>query len=451
MQEGKTRRSLVRLAAAGAVLSAGAAAAACAAPGAPSGEKPLAVSGPATAKILLFNNPLFVGAQDAITSVLSTVDPQLKPDYILFPGQIGQFREKMVTMYSGGDVPDAQWVHPSITSLSASKKLLKPLEPLARQDKSAPISEFYPGILQYFRWQEGTYCLPWYNPGYSLAFNKALFEQRGVPTPDRLEREGRWNWDAYVQTLRDVTRGQQGDPSRSIGLQNISTNLDWICAWIWQNGGDVFSKDAKKCIVNEPAAVEALQWYADLYLKYNVVNFGAANTSDFQGGFASGRVGLRQFNKEATAPAEKDLSEVTFSLGMVPSPKGKAGRVNRIGTLGFGVANNAPNGDSGWRWVRFISGPQAAAVFMKNQSTLPVRPKFAQLPEFAQSMHPWENKDWWLDSAATARALTQPGSYNDLATIWNTTWADIIAQKGTVKALVDDFARQANAMIAQEG
>src|SRR5688572_299961 len=122
MREGKTRRSLMRLAAAGVALSAGAAAAACAAPGAPSGEKPLALSGPATAKILLFNNPLFVGAQDAITSVLSTVDPQLKPDYILFPGQIAQFREKMVTMYSGGDIPDAQWVHPSITSLSRSEE-----------------------------------------------------------------------------------------------------------------------------------------------------------------------------------------------------------------------------------------------------------------------------------------------------------------------------------------
>jgi hypothetical protein len=31
------------------------------------------------------------------------------------------------------------------------------------------------------------------------------------------------------------------------------------------------------------------------------------------------------------------------------------------------------------------------------------------------------------------------------------TWADILAQKGTAKALLDDFARTANTMIAQEG
>jgi ABC-type glycerol-3-phosphate transport system substrate-binding protein len=283
-----------------------------------------------------------------------------------------------------------------------------------------------------------------------LVYNKSLLDQLGVTVPDRLEKDGKWNWDAYVGTLRGLTRGSAGAPDRTVGLQNISTNLDWICAWIWQNGGDVFSKDAKKCVINEPPAVEALQWYADLYLRYQAVNFGAV-TSDFPGGFKSGRGGIRQANKVATAPGEKDLAEVNFSLGMAPAPKGKSGRATRLGTLGFGVANGGPNGDAGWRWVRFISGPQAAALLMRNLSTLPVRPKFAQLPEFPASMNAWENKDYWLESQATAHALAQPGSYNDIATMWSATWTDILAQKGPVKALVDDFARQVNALIAQEG
>ena len=46
-------------------------------------------------------------------------------------------------------------------------------------------------------------------------------------------------------------------------------------------------------------------------------------------------------------------------------------------------------------------------------------------------MLPWENKDVWLESQATARALTQPASYNDIASMWTTTWSDILAQKGT--------------------
>jgi multiple sugar transport system substrate-binding protein len=312
------------------------------------------------------------------------------------------------------------------------------------------MSEFYPGLLDYFRWKDAQYALPWYSTGYALVHNKTLLDRLGVATPDRLEKDGKWNWEGFVTTLRGATRGTQGSPDRTIGLQPISTVLDVMCSWIWQNGGEVFTKDMKKCVANEPPAAEAIQWYADLYLKYQVVNFGNPTTQDFPDGFNSGRVGVRYAGKGDTAP-EGDLVKANFSLGMVPAPKGKAGRVHRMGPLGFGVANGGPNGDAGWRWVRFMAGPQAASLFLKRQTTLPVRPKHAQLPEFAQSMLPWENKDAWLESQATARALFQPASYNEIAAIWNTTWADILAQKGTVKALLDDFAGKANAMIAQEG
>lgn len=225
-------------------------------------------------------------------------------------------------------------------------------------------------------------------------------------------------------------------------------NLDWACGWIWRNGGDVFSKDLKTCVLNQPAAVDAVQNVADLYLKYQVVNYKPF-AADFQDGFKSGRIGMRQANKETVAPDRHDLADVTFPLGMAPVYKGKAGRINRMGPLGFGVAKGGPNGDSGWRWVRFMGGPRASAILMADKSTLPVQPQYAKLPEFAQSMEPWENKDVWLDSQATARALAQPAAYNDIATLWLDTWNSILAQKGPVKSLLDDLVRQVNSLLAQ--
>ena len=47
-------------------------------------------------------------------------------------------------------------------------------------------------------------------------------------------------------------------------------------------------------------------------------------------------------------------------------------------------------------------------------------------------------------------ALTQAASYNDVATPGTATWNDVLAQKGTVKAALDDFVRQANTLLAQE-
>ena len=442
----RRRAMLLHGPAAGAMAAAAAAAAGCQSPGGDRQPAP-ATGGPATVKVLIFSNPTFTNVQNELVGALGQVDPQVKVDYTLFPGQINEFRIKMVAMYAGGDIPDAQWVHTSITPLIGSKKLLRPLEEFARKDRAAPLSEFYPGVLDYFRWRDAQYALPWYSNGYSLVFNTALLERLGVVAPDRLEKDGRWTWDGFVATVRGATRGTPGSPDRTIGLQPISTSLDVICSWIWQNGGDVFPKDARKCVINEPPAVEALERYAELYLRYQAVNFGGPTTQDFPGGFLSGRVGVRYAGKGDTEAEEA----AGLPLGMAPSPKGKAGRVNRMGPLGFGLAAGAPNGDAGWRWVRFVSGPQAASILLERRSTLPVRPRFAQLPEFARSMLPWESKEVWLESQATARALSYPASYNDIGALWNTTWADVLAQKGTVKSLLDDFARQANAMIAQDG
>src|SRR5207245_2620516 len=123
----RRRTMLLHGPAAGALTATSVAAAGCATMGGGAGQASVATSGPATAKVLIFNNPIFTSAQNEMTAALGQVDPQVRVDYTLFPGQIDEFRTKMVAMYAGGDIPDAQWVHPSITSLVGSKKLLKPL------------------------------------------------------------------------------------------------------------------------------------------------------------------------------------------------------------------------------------------------------------------------------------------------------------------------------------
>lgn len=423
-------------------------AAACAMPGRRSDDMAASSTAPLPATVLTFNNPIFHNSKDELIAALAEADPKLQPDIVVFPGQIGQFREKVLTMYAGGDIPDAQWIHPSITSLMASRKLLRPLEDLAKRDREN-LKDFYPGLLDQSRWKEVTYALPWYSTGAAWFFNRQLFERMGVTLPDKLEKDGKWTWDTFLSSMRGVTRGLPGSPDRTIGSAAHNMNLDWACAWIWRTGGEVFSKDVKQCLLNQPAAVEAIQQLADLHLKHQVISYGP-HASDFPGGFTSGRIGLRYAAKGDTAPAQNALSAVTFPLGMVPTYKGKAGRVNRLAALAFGAAQGAPNGDAGWRWARFMGGPKAAAVLMGHGTTLPVRPAFQQLPEFARSMQPYENKDIWLESQATARALQQPASYQDIADMWIETWRNIVAERGPTKGLLDDLVRQVNSLLAQE-
>ena len=401
-----------------------------------------------TVRVLTFSNPLFQEAKQDLVAAFAKTDPNLTAQIDVFPGQIDQFRQKVLALYAGGDIPDAQWIHPSITSLMGAGKLVRPLDALAAQDKDTPLSSFYPGVLAYFAWQGTTFALPWYGPGYALVFNKDLFVRLGLDTPDKLSQEKKWAWDDFVATLRGLTRPASGSDGSTIGMQAESTNLDWVAAWIWRNGGDVFSPDLKACVLNADPAVEAIQDYADLFVKYQVMEY-SANKKDYPNDFIGGRIGLMQMDKEQVAPARNNISRATFQLGMTPIYVGKTGPINRSGPLGFAVAAGAAHADAGWRWVRFMAGPEASAVLMSQQATLPVRPDFAKLPQFAQSMEPWENKDVWLQSQADARPLPQPAQYDQIATLWTQTWAAILTQKQTVKALLEDMVRQANALLAK--
>jgi multiple sugar transport system substrate-binding protein len=404
--------------------------------------------GPDAANVLTFSNPLFQESKAALIAALAKADPSLQANITVFPGQIDQFREKVLALYGGGDVPDAQWLHPSITALMAGGKLVQPVDDLAAKDAQSSLSSFYQAVLDEFRWQGKAIGLPWYSPGYALVYNKDLFARLGLTTPEVLDSQQRWTWDGFAGTLRSLTRPAGGTQGATIGMQAESSNLDWFCAWIWRNGGEIFSADLKQCVMNQPAAADAVQKLSDLYLKDQAFEY-SANAKQFPNAFLGGQIGLRQMDKEQVAPARHDLSTAAFALGMAPIYSGPAGRINRMGPLAFGIPREAKNADAGWRWTRFMGGPDAATVLMLAQSTLPVRPDFAKLPAFATSMQPWENGALWLDSMVHGRALVQPANYAQVATLWTQTWTDILARKAVVQTLLDDFVRQANAALAK--
>ena len=87
-----------------------------------------------------------------------------------------------------------------------------------------------------------------------------------------------WTWDKFVDTACKLTLDVNGNNALSpnfdpnnVAIYGCSVNtLPWqLEVWCKSNGGGFYSADGKKCIINEPASVEAIQAVADLYLKYH--------------------------------------------------------------------------------------------------------------------------------------------------------------------------------------
>ncbi|HEX2515085.1 MAG TPA: extracellular solute-binding protein, partial [Chloroflexota bacterium] len=371
--------------------------------------------------------------------------PWIKVEEVGIPGgSVPLVAERLVTMAAGGTPPEVGWLHPSYVTDLAEKGILADVTGRAQRDREAPLADFYPGILDHFRHKNGTYGLPWNSGPTVTFFNRTLLDRLGIKAPDAREKEGRWDWNALRDVARAATQGA-GD-LRTMGLQGVSGNLDWFDAWLWQAGGDVFSKDLRACLLNQPPAAEAAQFLVDLYTRDIVVPVGDAARL-FVGGIESGGVALRIGIKGQVNQVTERARQANFRLGMAPVPRGRAGRATRDGPQAFGLLKEARQPDAGWDYVRFMAGLETQKVRFGAKVTVPVRKAAAKLPEFAGSLEPWEAGDDWIEAAAATRNLPKPARYAEIDRTWLETWTAITSGQAPVRSALDDVTRQINAML----
>lgn len=116
------------------------------------------------------------------------------------------------------------------------------------------------------------------NLWYNIDLLKEVCDQQGLNVADftpPASTDKAWTWDQFVDVAKSLTLDTSGrnakDPNfdpNNIAVYGCSVNtLPWqMEVWALSNGGGYFSEDGTKCIINEDAAVQAIQAVADLYL-----------------------------------------------------------------------------------------------------------------------------------------------------------------------------------------
>ncbi len=129
--------------------------------------------------------------------------------------------------------------------------------------------------------------------GYSVAnevlllyYDRQAFVEAGV-TPPPAKAEEAWDWDTFVDIAKQMTLDVNGNNAKSpdFDKDNIARYGVMLCPDFWQlevwsvsNGGAWYNEKGEVTI-GEPAAMEALQRIADLYLVHHVAPQYGTNTS----------------------------------------------------------------------------------------------------------------------------------------------------------------------------
>jgi ABC-type glycerol-3-phosphate transport system substrate-binding protein len=273
------------------------------------------------------------------------------------------------------DVIDAQhgWVVPY-----AQAGLLQPLD-----DALDARDDYSPGSLDYDTWDGKLWGLPYRLETHAVIYNKNMFREAGLD-PDRPPE----TWDELVAAARTLTK-TRADGRKQYGYAitgggEVGNTLFRSLPLIWMNGGDILSADLSKATVNEPAAVEAVTFYTDMYLTHRV-----SPPSTLQDdGLASRRlfiaesVAMYQSGQFDLEPIRRENPRIDLGVMMIPHPPGKP-TAAALGGWSFIVPKEAPHPDAAKRLVRFLCTPENMGFFT---DTFPARTSAMSLPRFADPL-----------------------------------------------------------------
>jgi multiple sugar transport system substrate-binding protein len=152
----------------------------------------------------------------------------------------------MAAKFSSGEPPDLFYVDSSVAPDWIDQGVLQELDTMA-QERGFDTSQFFPGYLDAFKGLDGkTYGFPKDGNTLGMAYNTDMLTAAGIQPPT--------NWDELKTAAEKLTTGNQK-------AFCLSPTLDRALAFIYQNGGSLFSDDKKSNTVDSPEVAEALKTY----------------------------------------------------------------------------------------------------------------------------------------------------------------------------------------------
>ncbi|HEY3397718.1 MAG TPA: sugar ABC transporter substrate-binding protein [Armatimonadota bacterium] len=308
-------------------------------------------------------------ANQTLIAEFEKAHPNIKVDIQNVPGS-GQAMQKLQTMISAGTAPDVMSLHGAYYFPFASKGVLADLETFIKGDKEFNLDDFYPGLIKISRWQGKLYSVPRYTSVYTLFYNKALFSAAGVPFPGA---SGKWTWDEYLAAAKKLTRGDE-----------YGTYIDFwgarLYPWLWQNNADLMNADRTRCVVDSPAAVEALGFLSDLRHKYAVCP--PATSGERNEGlnlFLQGKIAMYM-----TGPwdVQNMLQKPELSWDVAPLPT-KQRAATLLGTENYSISATTPHPQEAWELYKFLLSPHAQEFMGNKLDKMPSRKSVAEGPYLA--------------------------------------------------------------------
>jgi ABC-type glycerol-3-phosphate transport system substrate-binding protein len=216
--------------------------------------------------------------------------------------------------------------------------LVKDLSPFIEADSTFEAADFYPGLLEQFQWDGGTWALPAKVYPALIFYDQTAFEEAGLSPP----RPG-WTYEEFTQAAQQLTV-REGERILRYGFINPSPDLALPLvlgragAWADESVAPPLPE------LDNPALAEAVEWYTDLALKHGVM----PNPAEFD------QQELMALIEDRKAAMWVWYPTMHLEPGVVSPPEEKA-IVNWKWASGYAVSAGTSHPQEAWEWLFFLT------------------------------------------------------------------------------------------------
>jgi len=350
---------------------------------APAGSEGAAPStGPVTITFAGWGETAEVEGVNAAIKQFESEQGNVKVTFLHTPNITTEYQDKMLTDIAAGTPPDTAFVaSPLYRTLIRDNVLLDITDPL----KADPLL----GAKDYFiEPQEEQRCTAdgkWYGIGSCwvaphLYYNADLLAEEGIEPPSN-DPANAWTWQQFLDTATALTVDAAGKHPNESGFDpdNIQRwGVSWPAITQWYNlhsaivgnGGDWIDLNTGQCILDQPAATEAMQNVADLSLKHHVAPAASAaqalGMSDSQM-LENGKIAMAVDGSWALSWLH--AIKPKLGTGVLPGMSEKTGTDMQAHFHSAFAATKYP--DAAWQWVRYLATPYYQTQFCKIGLWLP--------------------------------------------------------------------------------
>lgn len=309
-----------------------------------------------------------------------------------------QYDTKLKSAIAGRKIPDVFFYNPAQVKAYVNSGVLLDITEAVENSEDVKLDDIWEKGVDKYRFDgetlgEGSiYGLPKDLGPFALGYNKTMFEDAGIPLPDK---DKPYTWDEFVDVAKQLTKDTNGDGK--MDQYGTGFNVNWaLQPFVWSNGADWINEDGTKVTIDDPKFIEALQFFVDQQLKHGITpSIGETQTLDTYQRWLKGQLAFFPVGPWDMAAFKEQLK---FEYDLLPWPAGSTGKSSGwVGSLGIGVGSTTKYKEEAAELAMYLSADQEGQqALVDAQVQLPNSMEIADNWAADASIKP-ENKQEFLD------------------------------------------------------